>query len=323
MIHGRQLRLFLADGTGSGPRFYEIENRTIQAIVIPATRIAEIITETWSEFQKPGVYLVLGSTEEGAERLYIGKGENVAKRVQSHPDKLDFEVISLLLVTSKDQNLHGSKVGWVESSLVAAAKSAKKISVTNVQQPELPMLSKPELATISEFIEDLDLIAQTAGFDFFTPPKEKVKQVPVAENLQQDLQGQSLEFTLTQPNKGIVAKGFPSDDGFVVKAGSDAAAQANDSFKGTYSDLRTELVKKEVLVPNPDNAEKLRFAVDYAFSASSPAAAVIVGNNYSGKANWKLPDGTTLGQYLESLTEPEELPPPQAQAAGAEVAQPV
>lgn len=97
MPHGRQLRLFLSDGTGSGPRFYEIENRTIQAIVIPATRIADVVGDVWSEFQKPGVYLVLGATEEGSDRLYIGKGENVAKRVQLHPERLNFEIVSLLL----------------------------------------------------------------------------------------------------------------------------------------------------------------------------------------------------------------------------------
>jgi hypothetical protein len=89
----------------------------------------------------------------------------------------------------------------------------------------------------------------------------------------------------------------------VVKAGSDAAAQPNDSFKGTYFDLRSELVNKGVLVPIANDASKLRFEVDYAFSASSPAATVVVGNNYSGKANWKRGDGTTLGQYLDSLTD--------------------
>ncbi|MDF1862133.1 MAG: hypothetical protein P1U87_18095 [Verrucomicrobiales bacterium] len=41
MPRGRQLRLFHSDGTGSGPRFYEIVNRTIQALGIPAVRIKE------------------------------------------------------------------------------------------------------------------------------------------------------------------------------------------------------------------------------------------------------------------------------------------
>ena len=55
MNHGRQLRLFLADGTSSGPRFYEIVNRTIQSLGIPATRIKELVSTDWPEFQKPGV----------------------------------------------------------------------------------------------------------------------------------------------------------------------------------------------------------------------------------------------------------------------------
>jgi hypothetical protein len=304
MIYGRQLRLFLADGTSSGPRFYEIVNRTIQAIVIPSTRIAEVMSADWPEFQKPGVYLVHGATEEGSDRLYIGKGENVAKRVQSHPDKLEFEVMSLLLVTSKDQNLNGSQVGWLESSLITAAKEAKRVSLVNIQNPDTPLLGKPELATVSEFIEDLTLIAQTAGFDFFSPPKEKLKKPQQGGEAQQEHGGP--EFTLTQPQKGITAKGFLSDDGFVVKAGSDAAAQPNEGFKGGYFDLRSDLINKGVLIPKPDDNAKMCFAVDYAFTAPSPAAAVIVGNNYSGRANWKLPDGKTLGQYLDSLPEPED-----------------
>jgi hypothetical protein len=306
MTHGRQLRLFLANGTSSGPRFYEIVNRTIQAIVIPSTRIAEAMSEDWREFQKPGVYLVHGATEDGGERLYIGKGEDVAKRVQSHPDKLDFDIMSLLLVTSKDENLNGSQVGWLESSLITAAKDAKKVGLANIQHPEEPLLGKPELATVSEFIDDLILIAQTAGFDFFTPPKEKVKRAPQEAKSRLTTEGQSPEFTLTQPTKGIAAKGFLSDEGFVVKAGSDAAALPNDSFRGTYLDLRATLIEKGVLVSSSESHANLKFALDYAFSASSAAAAVIVGNNYSGKANWKLPDGSTLGQYLDSLAASEQ-----------------
>ncbi|MCF7732432.1 MAG: hypothetical protein K9N23_12120 [Akkermansiaceae bacterium] len=129
MNHGRQLRLFLADGTSSGPRFYEIVNRTIQALCIPATRIKELTSTDWPEIQKSGVYLVHGTTENAEERLYIGKGENVASRVQVHPEKLDFDVLSLILFTSKDENLNASQVGWLESNPISAAKEANPITV--------------------------------------------------------------------------------------------------------------------------------------------------------------------------------------------------
>jgi hypothetical protein len=54
----------------------------------------------------------------------------------------------------------------------------------------------------------------------------------------------------------------------------------------------------------------LIFAIDYAFTAPSPAAAVIVGNNISGNKNWKTSNGQLLGDYLDSLTnETEDVTP--------------
>ena len=299
MTHGRQLRLYLADGTSSGPRFYEIVNRTIQAMVIPATRIADLLSEEWKDFQKPGIYLVQGATETSARRLYIGKGENVAKRVQGHPEKLNFDVETVLLVTSKDENLNASQVGWLESMLIHSAMSSKRIVLENIQHPDRPLLAKPELATVAEFVEDLILIAQTAGFDFFTPPKEKKPDsgnVPAAPETRLP----KLDFILSQPTKGITANGFPSDEGFVVKQGSDATRQESEGLSGGYSDLRTELVSQGVLAPKPgEELAKYTFTVDYAFAAPSAAAAVVVGSNNNGKKSWKTPEGESLGDYLD------------------------
>lgn len=291
MNHGRQLRLFLADGTSSGPRFYEIVNRTIQALGIPATRIKELVSNEWPEFQKPGVYLVHGTTDEAEEQLYIGKGENVASRVQVHPDKLNFDVTSVLLFTSKDENLNASQVGWLESNLVSAARAAKKISVTNVQSPPIPGLPKAELATVQEFLEDLKLIAQTAGYDYFSAPKAAASKTPSAT---------APEFFLNQKSKNLAAFGFPSDEGFVVKAGSDAVATISNGFKGGYATLRQKLITQGVIVSKPGNSQLLSFAIDYAFSAPSAAGAVIVGNNIAGTTAWKTASGQTLGDYLSA-----------------------
>ena len=301
MSNGRQLRLFLADGTSSGPRFFEIFNRTIQALGLPANRIQEAISSDWREFQKPGVYLVHGTTEEGVEQLYIGKGEIVAKRVQVHPDKLEFEITSLLIFCSKDDNLNASQVGWLESSLIRVGKEAKRIALTNIQNPELPTLSRPELATVSEFFEDLKLIAQTAGFDFFSTPKAVTPSSPTSGTTYLSASAPGPEFLLKQPQKEITACGYLSDDGFVVKKGSDAIATPNESLGGTYTDLRKKLIDQKVLVQKAGDATKLTFAIDFAFTAPSAAAAVVVGNNISGRTNWKTAEGQTLGDYQDSV----------------------
>jgi hypothetical protein len=54
MNRGKQLRLFLPDGTPSGPRYYELVNRTGQAVVMPVSRIKELVSGAWPEFERPG-----------------------------------------------------------------------------------------------------------------------------------------------------------------------------------------------------------------------------------------------------------------------------
>lgn len=177
MNHGKQLRLFLPDGTPSGPRYYELVNWTGQAVVMPVSRIKELMTGAWPEFERPGVYLVRGESEEGHARLYIGESENVAKRVQGHPASLGFEVTELLLFSSKDDNLTKSHVLWLESALIDLATTAKRISLSNSTAPLTKALSKAEQATMIEFLEHLGLVAQTA-VSLISPRQRSAAQAP-------------------------------------------------------------------------------------------------------------------------------------------------
>jgi hypothetical protein len=298
MNHGRQLRLFLADGTSSGPRFYEIVNRTIQALAIPANRIKDLTAGIWDETAKAGVYVVHGTTENADEWLYIGKGENVGQRVQSHPEKLDFDVTTVLLFTSKDENLNGSQVGWLESHLVRQAKEAKRIKVANKQTPAIPPLPKGEEATICEFLEDLQLIAHTANFSYFSTPKPKSAEPTGTTDTSSNLVSTDQDLVLNLPKLGITANGYRSDEGFVVRQGSQARAGTSPKFSGSYAALRTNLIDQGVITPSPSN-DRLVFSVDYAFSSPSAASSVIVGGSSSGNIAWETPGGTPLGKLLE------------------------
>lgn len=309
MNHGRQLRLFLADGTSSGPRFYEIVNRTIQALCIPATRIKELMSSEWAGIQKSGVYLVHGTTENAEEMLYIGKGDNAASRVQGHPDLLKFDVTTLLLFTSKDENLQAGQIGWLEATLIRAAREAKRISVTNIQTPALHSLSMAEIATVQEFFEDLILIAQTAGFDYFSKPKKSPLASVAPGGVAGTTPTNSPEFNLTQAVTNLHAVGYLSDEGFVVKAGSNARAKAAEKFSGGYAALRQHLIAQEVLIPKPGSAELLTFAVDYVFTAPSAASSVILGSSSSGNVAWSA-NNQPLGDYLKSLSQPATEAPP-------------
>lgn len=301
MPHGRQLRIFLADGTSSGPKLFEIFNRTIQALGLPANRLADAATEDWPEFQKPGVYLIRGNSEEGVQKMYIGKAENVAQRLQAHPGKLPLEIVSVLLFVGEDANLNGSQVAWLESSLIRAMRESKRISLANVQTPELPSLSKPEQATAVEFFEDLRLIAQTGGFDYFPTTGTDFPAPAQADTTPSPPVGQRVIFYLKQPQKDITAYAFRSDNGFVVRKNSEANAVPTPGFDSQYVELRENLIQQKVLIPKSDKPNKLIFAIDYAFTSPTPAASVIMGNRVSGLRHWRVSESQTLGEYEQAL----------------------
>jgi hypothetical protein len=105
--------------------------------------------------------------------------------------------------------------------------------------------------------------------------------------------------------KGVTATGFEASQGFVVKAGSQAVAEAVPSMQlhlpGMY-DLRQQLIANGVLAfVQPGTNDSYRFTQDYVFSSPSTAAAVVLGRSANGRIEWR--DGQ--GHTLKSLQEKE------------------
>lgn len=282
--HGRQLRLFLPDGTASGPRYYELVNWTGQALMMPVNRIKELVSNEWPEFQRPGIYLVRGQTEDGHARLYIGESENVAKRVQGHPSELPFEVTDLLLFSSKDDNLSKAHILWLETQLIQRAANVKRISLSNTKQPPLKCLSKAEEATMLEFISHLELLAQTAGYAYFA---EQKKAMESAE--------EKLFFSM--PKSGIEATAVRNDEGFTVLEGSQASPDTFPTLSQGYASQRDGLIEQGILAPAGDG--KMMFTADCPFASPSAAAAIIAGSPTSGPERWKNAAGTKLKDLVK------------------------
>lgn len=223
--------------------------------------------------------------DEGHPRLYIGESENVGVRVQGHPSSLGFEVTDVLLFSSKDDNLTKSHVLWLEIQLIQRAVIAKRITVTNTKKPPLKLLSKAEEATMQEFIEHVELVAQTAGFAYFTETSSQPTR-----------RSNSKALFFTMPQKGLAARAVRTDEGYVVLEGSEAALVASATLSKGYASQRDELIDKGVLAQEGD---KMRFTVEAPFSSPSAAAAIIAGTPASGPLVWKDEDGNRLMEILE------------------------
>lgn len=80
------------------------------------------------------------------------------------------------------------------------------------------------------------------------------------------------------------AFGRPTQDGFMVRAGSTAMVNGSPKVKRDRP-LRDRLVREGVLVPGADH-RLYRFSRDYVFTSASAAAGVIKDGNSSGPQQW-------------------------------------
>jgi len=99
---------------------------------------------------------------------------------------------------------------------------------------------------------------------------------------------------LSCTGKGLKAQGYESNQGFVVKANSQACVEMTTSMQQQMHgivDLRQELITNGVLKIVLDSYV---FQQDYSFSSPSTAAAIVLGRSANGRTEWKDESGRTL-----------------------------
>ncbi len=271
------LRIFVADGDPDGLRLVERSNWVGKAVMFPRALLPKV--KQRDELSQTGVYLLLGPRENGeGEALYIGEGDPVRPRLESHYAQKDFWNRAVCFVAAPGQ-LNKAHVQFLESQLIQLAKAAKRLPLDNANQPTEPSLSEADRADMQVFLENMLGMLPVLGIHAFEQAAA-LPSVAVA--------------VLTCKGKGVVASGFEATQGFVVKAGSQAVGKSVPSMEQhvrSMFDLRQELIQNGVLQPDGD---RYRFAQDFVFSSPSTAAAVVLGRSANGRIEWKDANGKAL-----------------------------
>jgi hypothetical protein len=284
------LRIFVADGDPDGLRLVERSNWIGKAVVFPRALLPTV--KKRDEFNQTGVYLLLGPRDDGeGEKLYIGEGDPVRPRLESHYAQKDFWNRAVFFVAGQGQ-LNKAHVQFLESRLIQLAKSAKRMPLDNAKDEAEPTLSEADRADMQVFLENMLGMLPVLGIHAF----EQMASVAAV----------SPNALLTCKGKGVTARGHEATQGFVVRVGSQAVGETVPSMqqhvRGMF-DLRQELIDNGVLQADNGN---YKFAQDYAFSSPSTAAAVVLGRSANGRIEWK--DGQ--GRTLKELQEREAAGPP-------------
>lgn len=285
---GRSIRIFLPDGSPTGLRTAELSLSTIKAVVFPRSLLAAFSQRV--EAKRTGIYLLAGGDPDisGRPKVYVGEGDEILARVVIHSNDEDKQFFDTVFAfVSKDDNLTKSHVRWLEAKTVDKLKQANRCTLANKTAPSGGVLPESDIAEMSEYLEQVQLLLSTLGLNIFEPTAAlPFTIVPIATI------DESVEFKYS--GDGYAATCRLEDGAFVVVRGSVARSNETTSLPDASKAARSELTRIGVLKPTQMGLE---FQQDYEFDSASRAAQVVCGFSVNGWNAWKLPDGTSLTEW--------------------------
>jgi len=277
------LHIHVPDGDPDGLRLLERSNWTGKAVMFPRALYPQVRNR--QEFQQTGVYLLLGPRTQGdGETLYIGEADPIRPRLENHYADKDFWTRTVFFVAGPGQ-LNKAHVQYLEAQLISRARQAKRMPLENANNPSEPTLSEADHADMEVFLDNILGILPVLGIHAFEQSTLKNTKDGAIE--------------LTVRGRGIMAHGYDTPHGFVVKSGSLAAGKEVQSLRDHFArvcEWRAELLKNGVLV---SDGTEFRFTQDYTFSSPSLASAVVLARSANGRTDWKDANGRTLKQIQE------------------------
>lgn len=280
------IKLFLPFGDAKRVRTAEISNWSGKAVAAPRSDLDDLLARP--ELKKAGVYVLTGVDEEsGNPSAYIGEGEVVLERIKTHRNREDWN--SAIVFVSKDEHLTKAHIRYLEGRMIVEAGKIGRYKLTNVNASGAH-LPESDLHDMEVFLGRIAQLLPVLGAELLTPitPVRK-KEL----NQQQEI--------LTCGNKGALAKGFRSPNGFVVLEGSTAVKSEHNRAKENGAwivALRAKLIKDRSLI---EDGSFLKFSRDVEFASPSAAAGVIRGGTAAGPILWKNASGKTLKEIESEM----------------------
>lgn len=286
MVHGKSIKMFLADGSPNGILTAEIINWTGHVLSAPRTKLSELIQR--EECSRTGVYFLVSYDPENPlyPKVYIGESDDVANRLKQHnrteeSGGKDFWE-KVCLVTGKDQNITKTHIKYLESRLIDIAKNNGQCQLLNGTAHQYSRLPESDMADMEYFLEQIQVVLPVLGYDF-------LKDLQRPQHFQQkilDIKNKDIidktDFYLFIQDKSINAHAQVIDGEFFVLQGSQVRDYVTQPDHNYMKNLRPRLFENGVIDSN-----KFIFTQDYLFNSPSAAAAVIMGRPSNGRTRWR------------------------------------
>lgn len=153
----------------------------------------ELARDAWSthknreELGEAGVYILVGYEGDDLPTIYVGQGDGVRYRIESHLKSKDFWDRVLVFV-STNGSLNRAHITWLEWALIKKAGDAGRCHLDNSATPTEPVLTESEKTDTEEFLNEILSILPLVDVKVFEEAKKiKVEdQAPVAPKAVED-----------------------------------------------------------------------------------------------------------------------------------------
>lgn len=173
--HGKNINIFLMDGTASGRIKCTLANWTGIAYRIP--RVDLDLCRERNDLKQSGIYFLFGVSDETAEPIiYIGQagarknGEGILNRLQEHRKNPDKDYWSEAVAFTTSNNSFGpTEISYLENRFCGMATEAHRYIVKNGVEPTQGNVTEEKESELEEFIEYAKIIMGVLGHKVFEP----------------------------------------------------------------------------------------------------------------------------------------------------------
>ncbi len=288
-MSGKQIKLFLVDGTPGGLSTAEITNWTGHIVTAPRSDIGAFLRRP--EATRTGVYFLLGDDESavGDVRCYIGEADVVGDRLKYHLREKDFWD-RVAVETSKDTNLTKSHVRYLEARLIDLAQAAGRSTLDNGTAPATPPLPEADQSDMDYFLQQLQIVLPVLNINVIRARRTETPTTIPADSV-------SPVFRLVRKASSIDASAQQVDGEFTVLTGSvvvatwDRVGTAPSTMKA-YAAYRAQ--HEKLVADGAIRVENGRGILtrDIPFPSPSTAGAICTGRACNGRVEWVSPQGT-------------------------------
>ena len=169
------IRVFVPEGDPSSFKIIDKMNWT--GITLEISRDAWKKHKNRKEINEAGVYILFGYQEESdLPTIYVGQGDGIKKRIDSHEKNKDFWDKVFIFVSSNG-GLNRAHITWLEWALIQQAIKTGRCTLDNTVTPNEPILTESEKSDTQEFLNEILSILPLVEIRVFDKAK-KIKVCP-------------------------------------------------------------------------------------------------------------------------------------------------